>query len=111
MALLPITRADGTVITCDTEKRTLVYNRCTVSFTKAEWKIFFCLYEHNPTAVPRKDLLALLWDGDKLAANSANTRTIDVHVGVIKKKLSKMKGFRIDTVYGVGYRLLLTRRV
>jgi DNA-binding response OmpR family regulator len=55
--------------------------------------------------------LSLLWDDQKFETSSANTRTIDVHVGVIKKKLSKIKGFRIDTVYGVGYRLLLTRRV
>ena len=111
MALIPITRADGSVVTCDTENRTLVCYRCTVSFTKAEWKIFFCLYEHNPTAVTRKELLSLLWDDQKFETSSANTRTIDVHVGVIKKKLSKIKGFRIDTVYGVGYRRLLTRRV
>ena len=111
MALVPITRADGTVITCDTEKRTLVCNRCTCSFTKAEWTLFYCLYENNPNAVSRKDLLSLLWDDEKFEKGSAKTRTIDVHIGVIKRKLAKIKGFRIDTVYGVGYRLLLTRRV
>lgn len=111
MALIPINRPDGAVITCDTEKRSLVYNRCVVSFTKAEWKIFYCLFERNPGVVSRKELLEVLWGEDKIAAGSTNTRTIDVHVGVIKKKLSKIKGFRIDTIYGAGYRLLLTKRV
>jgi DNA-binding response OmpR family regulator len=38
------------------------------------------------------------------------TRTIDVHISAIRKKLAYIKGARIDSVYGTGYRLVILSR-
>lgn len=106
MAKMVIKRGDGTEVTADNEARSLTYLRYSVSFTPVEWKILCALYVKKGQPVSRKAILDIIWDANK----TIPTRTIDVHISSIRKKLAYIKGARIDSVYGLGYRLLLLHR-
>lgn len=107
MAQVSITRGDGSTVIADTEKRTLSYYRYHVRFTPLEWKILKALYEARPNVIERDDLVKLIWGEEK---SDLPTRTIDVHISSIRRKVAYIKGARIDSVYGHGYRLLMLRR-
>ena len=107
MAVIDIQRGDGSKVKCDTEARTLSYYRYHVKFTPLEWKILVYLYEHRSTVVSRADLIKLIWGQSK----PFPTRTIDVHISSTRKKLAYIKGARIESVYGKGYRLIMLNRI
>lgn len=107
MAQVSILRGDGSTVIADTEKRTLSYYRYHVRFTPLEWKILRALYEARPNVVEREKIIELIWGDEKC---SLPTRTIDVHISSIRRKVSYIKGARIDSVYGHGYRLLMLTR-
>ncbi len=106
MAIVDIQRGDGSIVKCDTEKRTLTYYRYHVQFTPLEWKILKALYDARPAVVERSELVKLIWGAGK----DFPTRTIDVHISSIRKKLAYIKGFRIDSAYGIGYKLVTLTR-
>ncbi|MDD5884914.1 MAG: winged helix-turn-helix domain-containing protein [Erysipelotrichaceae bacterium] len=119
MALVEIQRSDGSLVQCDTEKHTLSYYRYHVRFTPLEWKIVKMLYDARPNVVSRDDLIQMIWESEggegryqelKASDRPYPTRTIDVHISSIRRKLAYIKGARIDSVYGVGYRLLMLKR-
>jgi DNA-binding response OmpR family regulator len=101
MPVVEIARGDGTLVQCDTDGHTLSYYRYHVKFTPIEWKILKELYEAKPDSVERVELIKLIWGNGRVLP----TRTIDVHISSISKKLAYIKGARIDSVYGTGYRL------
>lgn len=104
---MEITRANGSKVFIDPEKQLVVASRRKVTFTNSEWTILTYLYEHKGEVVPRENLIKILW-GDR---DVAPTRTIDVHISSIRKKLLLIKGVRIDSYYGTGYRLLVLKRI
>lgn len=106
MAKIAITRGDGSQIIADNEARTLSYLRYCVAFTPVEWKILSYLFSNCGQPVSRKALLKIIWEANR----NIPTRTVDVHVSAIRKKLSYIKGARIDSVYGTGYRLIMLHR-
>lgn len=119
MAILDIERSDHSIVKCDTEKHILSYYRYHVSFTPLEWKILKTLYKNQPKFVKREELIALVWDCDakkkklkqlKKSGKRYPTRTIDVHIAQIRKKLDYIKGARIDSAYGMGYRFIMLQR-
>ncbi len=119
MAIIDIERSDHSIIKCDTDKHTLSYFRYHVKFTPLEWKILQKLYEERPRFVRREELIDLIWSTDsaknkydrlKASGKKYPTRTIDVHISSIRKKIEYLKGARIDSVYGQGYRLLILSR-
>lgn len=107
MAITKIERADGSYVDCDLEGHTLSYYRYHVHFTDSEWLILKTLYEHRGEVVPRSDLVKLIW-GD--GSEKEPTRTVDVHISSVRKKLAYIRGARIDSVYGKGYKLIMLKR-
>lgn len=116
MPILDIERADHSVVVCDTEQHMISYAHYHVVFTPVEWKIVKKLYESSPKFVSRDDLLALIWNNDsrqkkykkvKRSKKKYPTRIIDVHIASIRKKLSCIKGAKIDSLYGKGYRFIM----
>jgi two-component system response regulator RegX3 len=77
-------------------------------FTKREVKVLTYLHEHNDKPVSREDLLSAVWGySEELAIE---TRTVDIHIARIRKKIeadAKAPKFLV-TVRGAGYRLLST---
>ena len=106
MPEIEIARGDGTTVRCDTDAHTLVNYRYHVKFTRIEWKIVKELYEARPDTVSRVELIKLIWGNGRVLP----TRTIDVHISAIRKKLAYIKGARVDSVYGTGYRLVILSR-
>ena len=64
-----------------------------------EFELFVVLAKHKNTAISREDLLSLVWGVNYLG----ETRTVDVHIGQLRKKLGLQK--QIVTVPKIGYRL------
>ncbi len=119
MAIVDIERADHSIIKCDTDKHILSFCRNYVKFTPVEWKIVKKLYIERPHFVKREELIALIWPSNsgqakyqrlKKSGKTYPTRTIDVHISSIRKKIDVLKGARIDAVYGEGYRLIMLQR-
>src|SRR5690242_20202926 len=73
-----------------------------VSFTTKEFELLQFLAERPGLALSREQILDGVWGYDWFG----DSRTVDVHVGQIRKKLDG--AVRIDTVRGVGYRLEAT---
>ena len=64
-----------------------------------EFELLVMLAKHRNTAISREDLLSAVWGVNYLG----ETRTVDVHIGQLRKKLGLQK--QIVTVPKVGYRL------
>jgi DNA-binding response OmpR family regulator len=106
MPEIDITRGDGSLVKCDPDAHTLSYYRYHVKFTPLEWKILKELYSKRPNVVNRADLVKLIWGTGK----NFPTRTIDVHVSSIRRKLNYIKGAKVLSVYGDGYKLVMLTR-
>jgi DNA-binding response OmpR family regulator len=70
-----------------------------VAFTTKEFELLQFLAERPGLALSRQQILDGVWGYDWFG----DTRTVDVHVAQIRKKLDG--AVQIDTVRGVGYRL------
>jgi len=70
-----------------------------VDLTSKEFELLTVLIQHKNIALHRQRLLKLVWGYDYLG----ETRTVDVHVQKLRKKLRLED--RITTVYKYGYRL------
>jgi DNA-binding response OmpR family regulator len=65
-----------------------------------ELDLLVLLLEHAGSALPRRRIMRELWHD--LTTNS--TKTLDVHLSALRRKLGDRDGTRIVTVRGVGYR-------
>lgn len=86
-------------ITADTVNRTVEKAGELVGVTPLEFDLLVLLMRYMNRTVPREKLLTDVWGTDFFG----DTRTIDVHVAHIRKKLDL--GDHIKTVAKVGYRL------
>lgn len=86
-------------ITLDTANRTILRGTEEISLTPLEFDLLSLLLRHKNRTIPREQLLNEVWGTDFFG----DTRTIDVHVAHIRKKLDL--GDNIKTVAKVGYRL------
>ena len=83
----------------DTRRREARVAGKVVALTTREFDLLRYLAENRGLALSRRQLLDSVWGpgwyGDE--------RTVDVHVGQLRRKLGD--GLPLDTVWGVGYRL------
>ena len=70
----------------------------TVEPTAREFDLLWYLAENRGLALSRAQILAAVWGYDYVG----ESRTVDVHVRQLRRKL---EGLRLETVWGVGYRL------
>lgn len=76
----------------------LDFNR--IQFTRKEFELLAYLVKNAGEVVPRQALLLNIWGyGDQI-----RTRTLDVHIRRLRKKLGDDRARCIQTVFGVGYR-------
>jgi DNA-binding response OmpR family regulator len=73
-----------------------------VSLRAKEFDLLLTFAENRGIVLSREQLLDLVWDFDFLG----ETRTVDVHVAHLRKKLSGSTNVLIETVTGVGYKLV-----
>lgn len=74
----------------------------TVNLRTKEFDLLLTFCEHINIVLTREQLLELVWGFDFYG----QTRTVDVHVANLRKRLSNSKHVRIETVTGVGYKLV-----
>ncbi len=75
-----------------------------IELTAREYQLLRYLIEHRDTVLSRDDLLNEVWGYDAMP----NTRTVDVHVGLLRQKLEPniRQPQYILTVHGMGYRFV-----
>ncbi len=84
------------------ETKTAMCHDEEVKLTAREFEVAHYLFQRMGRLVSREQLLRDVW-----RVSGVNTRTVDVHVSRVRKRLgiTPENGFRIKTVYQHGYRL------
>lgn len=90
----------------DTRNLSATINEQQVPFTKREMEVLQYLHAHADRAVSREELLNKLWGYAKDL--DIETRTIDIHIAKIRRKIEKDPAHPalLVTVRGAGYRLV-----
>jgi len=88
-------------IELDPERRRVRVGGKEVVLTRKEFDLLAALMRSPGRVHTRSALLERVWGYD----NPGETRTVDVHVRQLRKKLGSPVAEAIDTVVGVGYRL------
>jgi len=68
--------------------------------TRKEYELLALLVENAGEIIPRQILLLRVWG----YTNEIRTRTLDVHVRRLRKKLGSYAEQYIETIFGIGYR-------
>jgi DNA-binding response OmpR family regulator len=85
------------------DERVAMLNGCEIELTVREFELLQILIDNKNIALSREKLLELAWGFDYMG----ETRTVDVHIQRLRKKLSMEDS--IKTVYKLGYRLEVPR--
>ncbi len=88
-------------IVLDASSRTCLVASKEVKLTNYEFDILSLLVKEANKVVTREEIFKKVYDVD----DSFETRTIDMHIASIRKKIGDEKGKMIHTVYGIGYLL------
>ena len=89
-------------LTIDVGRREVHVGVESVQLRHQEFNLLLALAEHRGLVLSREQLLNLAWGFDYYG----QTRTVDVHIGHLRKKLAHSK-VRIETVTSDGYKLVL----
>lgn len=71
-----------------------------MTLTRKEYDLLSLLVEHAGEIIPRDALLMRVWG----YGGDIRTRTLDVHVRRLRKKLGGYANQYIETIFGIGYR-------
>ena len=83
----------------------VTFTNGSVTLSEKEFKLALFLFENHERAVSRERLLQEIWGG----AGDALSRSLDVHVSWLRKKLdlaATSQTLRLKPIYGFGYRLM-----
>lgn len=87
----------------NSEERSVCIDGEEISLTVREFDILFKLLSYPKKTFTRSALMEEFWDYD----SSATSRTVDVYMAKLREKTSAADGFEIQTVHGLGYKLVL----
>jgi two-component system alkaline phosphatase synthesis response regulator PhoP len=73
-----------------------------ISLRAKEFDLLMTFFEHRGIVLTREQLLNLVWGFDFYG----QTRTVDVHVAHLRKRIAGSESVRVETVTGVGYKLV-----
>jgi DNA-binding response OmpR family regulator len=71
-----------------------------MTLTRKEYDLLSLLVQHAGEIIPREALLMQVWG----YGAEIRTRTLDVHVRRLRKKLGAYADQYIETIFGIGYR-------
>ncbi len=86
----------------DTGKREIFADNEKIDLTYKEFELMMYLIKNSDRVVSRDELLDKLWG----YGCGIETRTIDIHIGTLRKKLSEKGLEPIKTIRSVGYRFV-----
>ena len=84
------------------EKRVLL-NGVQLSLTNREYEMLYYLYQNQGLPLTREQILLAVWGLD----HENDERTVDSFIRILREKIGKEF---IQTVYGIGYRLELSKK-
>ncbi len=85
------------------EEHVAVIDGQEIGLSVREFEILFHLLSYPRKIFTRSFLMETFWDYD----SSATSRTVDVYLSKIRDKTKNCDGFEIQTVHGLGYRVVL----
>jgi len=88
-------------LTIDPARREVHIGGTPVDLRTQEFEVLYILAQNHGIVLTREKLLNLAWGFDF----AGETRTVDVHVSQIRRKLQG-SSVKIDTVTGIGYKLV-----
>jgi DNA-binding response OmpR family regulator len=88
-------------LTIDTSAHEVSLGKTVLELRSQEFDLLLTLIEHKGMVLSREQLLEKAWGFDYYG----QTRTVDVHIAQLRKRIAKSK-VQIDTVTGVGYKLV-----
>ncbi len=91
-------------IEIDLDKREVMVAGNPVTLRAKEFDLLAAFTKHVGVVMDRERLLNTVWGYDYLG----DTRTIDVHVTWLRDKISASEQVKIQTVWGVGYKMVVT---
>ena len=87
----------------DTASREVTLDDEEITLRAKEFDLLTAFMRYTGIVLDRERLLQLVWGADYYG----DTRTIDVHVAWLREKLAAAKNVKIQTVWGVGYKLVV----
>jgi DNA-binding response OmpR family regulator len=87
-------------LSLDFEQQVAVLDTQRMVLTRKEYDLLALLVQHAGEIIPRDALLMRVWG----YSSEIRTRTLDVHVRRLRKKLGAHADRYIETIFGVGYR-------
>jgi DNA-binding response OmpR family regulator len=88
-------------LTVDALRREVKVGEVQIEVRTQEFDLLYTLAQHTGIVLSRDQLLNLAWGYDYFG----NTRTVDVHIGHLRKKLGN-SSVKIETITGIGYKLV-----
>jgi len=85
----------------DFHTRTVILDSRPVKLTNLEVRLLVRLAQDAGDIVPRATLLQSVWG----YGSEIRTRTLDVHIRRLRRKLKDYSRQHIETIFGIGYRL------
>jgi len=87
----------------DADRREVTVEGKPITLRAKEFDLLAAFMRYAGIVLDRERLLQLVWGADYYG----DTRTIDVHVAWLRERLSGAKHVKIQTVWGVGYKLVV----
>jgi len=84
----------------DFEHKRVLLDSKPLGLTRKEYELLALLVQNAGDVVDRHSLLFRVWG----YSNQIRTRTLDVHIRRLRKKLGPLSGNYLETIFGVGYR-------
>lgn len=88
-------------VVMDVARHDVSMDGASVPLSGKEFALLHLLLRHQGKVVRRERLLADVWGEDYFG----DSRTLDTHIGWLRKKLERRGGLRFVSVRGIGYRL------
>jgi DNA-binding response OmpR family regulator len=87
-------------LSMDFEQQAAALDAERMTLTRKEYDLLALLVQHAGEIIPREALLMRVWG----YGAEIRTRTLDVHVRRLRKKLGSYADQYIETIFGIGYR-------
>ena len=83
----------------------VIYKGKTVEMPPKELELLYFLASSPNHVFTREQLLDQIWGYEYIG----DTRTVDVHIKRLREKISDHAGWRIATIWGIGYKFEVTQ--
>ena len=87
-------------LSVDFRQQLAILDNRALTLTRKEYDLLALLVQHATEIVPRAALLMQIWG----YGAEIRTRTLDVHIRRLRKKLGTYADQYIETIFGIGYR-------